>query len=112
MSIVYPSSFRQMSLNPYPILDPGESRGSGRCKAPIEREELLGHGREAEPFSALARPAPHLVSHGTFQVGEPVGELINGESVYHIAVHALLDQFGRSALRRGNHRQAAMRNGR
>src|SRR5258708_32773955 len=99
MSTVYPSSFRQMSLNPYPIGDLEESKGSGRCKAPVEREELPGHGREAEPFSALARPAPHLASDGTFQAGEPVGELIDGESVYHIAVHALLDQFGRSALR-------------
>src|SRR5258708_6923447 len=48
----------------------GESKGSGRCKAPVEREELLGHGRETEPFSALARPAPHLASDGTFQAGE------------------------------------------
>src|SRR5260370_28046464 len=99
MSVVYPSSFRQMSLNPYPILDPGESKGSGRCKAPVECEELLGHGRETEPFVALARQAPHLVSRGTFQAGEPVCELIDGESVYHISVHSLLDQFFRAALR-------------
>src|SRR6266496_1575006 len=34
----------------------GESKGSGRCKAPVERQELLGHARQPAPYGALARP--------------------------------------------------------
>src|ERR1700716_4256127 len=80
---------------------------SGRYQAPVERKQPLGHGPETEPLRAFARQTSHLARRGYFQASEPVGEFIDGESVYDIAVHTLIDQFGRAALRRGNDRQAA-----
>src|SRR5438445_6617353 len=84
-----------------------KATASGRREAPVERKEPLGHGPETEPLRAFARQTSHLASRGNFQASEPVGEFIDGESVYDIAVYTLIDQFGRAALWRGDDRQAA-----
>ena len=47
------------------------------------------------------------MSGGNIQAGEPVGKRADLESVDDIAVHAFLDQLGRPALPRGNHRESA-----
>src|SRR5437763_15134241 len=76
-------------------------------EAPVERKELLGHGRETEPLGALARPAPHPLSAANIQPGEPEGKGIDLETADHIAIHALLEQFRSAAWREGDDAQAA-----
>src|SRR5258707_8925639 len=88
-------------------LGTGAPRPSGRREAPIEREELLRHGRETEPFGALARPAPHFVSGGNIQAGEPIGNRADLESVDDLAVHAFLDSLRPAAQPSCNQREAA-----
>src|SRR6266513_765811 len=86
---------------------PSPPGGSDGREAPIELKELLGHCRETEPFSALARPAPHFLSGSHIQASEPFGKRSDVQGVDHEAVLALLDHLGRAALRRGDDRQAA-----
>src|SRR5690349_17244340 len=83
---------------------PGSPNGASRRRrlrrreAPVERQQLLGHGRETELFGALARATPHLQRGANIQASELVRKRIDLESADHVAIHPLLDQFGCAAL--------------